>query len=413
MPLLVLLAGGLNFISSTPAPISTNLRYPWHWWDYGSPYPPFGLPTSREILLNNFTSADLKAVLKYGCVLDKDREFFAEELNMISNSSRFNEYNVRNMCNEFLVKGVIAEACELHGESNGLCSNHTSSGTISVVDRIRDYIYDHDGATIYELKDNFNLDILDVVRYVNTLNYTIVSQNIVIPTKFLDDLKEQRLETATKHLKLLYEDRNMLDRIVAVDELYINRHNVWIFVAFHQNRVLAYRILSQKTRPNEQLFYSFMAEDVATAIREESEKVFQFPGHEKDAIYMLMDHAKAHETAEIRRLFSRHGWQRLVQDPFSPDQNPCRSHGSIALMGLLEDNLFESKEKAIRAFKVEAEHIKIFSNFRGIADLPETWRQILANEGDFVRMYYKSKLDNHIPEFWRPDTMYNYDNYLY
>lgn len=98
---------------------------------------------------------------------------------------------------------------------------------------------------------------------------------------------------------------------------------------------------------------------------------------------VLMDNARYHWTPLIQSFFSTHLWERLEQSPYSPDQQPCDSHGFRDLKRRIAGRRFASRQELIDAVVAHINEICEQRSFEGIYALPDAWTRIVDNNGDY------------------------------
>jgi transposase len=149
---------------------------------------------------------------------------------------------------------------------------------------------------------------------------------------------------------------------------------VGVVVAFWKDQVLTYMVLDERENMNGDRFKYFLEHYLYVAIRR---KRIARPK-------LLMDNARYHFPPQVQDFIDSRHWVIIRQDPYSPDENPCDSHGFAQLKGPLRGRRFETRQGLIAAFDGQVDRVNENRNFRGIQELPETWRAIVAKGGDYV-----------------------------
>lgn len=99
---------------------------------------------------------------------------------------------------------------------------------------------------------------------------------------------------------------------------------------------------------------------------------------------LLMDNARYHFTPLVRQYINMRDWTIMRQDPYSPDQNPCDSHGFRQLKAPLRGRRFASRAGLLNAFEEVVDGVIQNNTFSGITELPQTWQAIIDSAGHYV-----------------------------
>lgn len=99
---------------------------------------------------------------------------------------------------------------------------------------------------------------------------------------------------------------------------------------------------------------------------------------------LLMDNARYHFTAHVRQYIDMRNWSIMNQDPYSPDEQPCDSHGFRQLKAPLRGERFETRRGLLSAFESVVDGVIQNKTFSGITELPQTWQAIIDSAGNYV-----------------------------
>lgn len=149
---------------------------------------------------------------------------------------------------------------------------------------------------------------------------------------------------------------------------------VGVAVAFWKRTVLSYMVLPQGQHMNANRFLEFLRDNVYPAVRQ---KRIARP-------VILMDNARYHFSQVVIDYINERNWEVLNQNPYSPDQNPCDSHGFRQLKQPLRGRRFSSREALLTSFVMVVEGVTQNKTFSGIEDLPQTWQTIIDNSGHYA-----------------------------
>lgn len=149
---------------------------------------------------------------------------------------------------------------------------------------------------------------------------------------------------------------------------------VGVVVAFWKRKVLTYQALEQGEHMTGERFQRFLEDNVYVMVRE---RRIARP-------ILLMDNARYHFSPIVKMYMDQRKWTVLSQDPYSPDENPCDSHGFRQLKEPLRGTRFPDRVALLEAFFNVCEDVSNNDRFSGIVELPKTWQAIVDNNGDYV-----------------------------
>jgi histone-lysine N-methyltransferase SETMAR len=149
---------------------------------------------------------------------------------------------------------------------------------------------------------------------------------------------------------------------------------VMMIVAFHQNRIIVYRILPQNVNVNFEVYLSFLSEVLHPAIRE----------HRIKRPLILHDNARPHKHEEVQRFFKRHQWEELKHPPYSPDLNPCDYDGIARIKRPNKGMRFADENELHAAYDRVIEEINLNNEATGIRHLPQRWAMVTQTGGEYI-----------------------------
>lgn len=195
-------------------------------------------------------------------------------------------------------------------------------------------------------------------------------------TDAYNTLRVERVQTANRFLSRYRRDNSVLNRIVAVDEMWAIDGRLQIVVAYCRTRVLSFMFMPEGHSLTSQLFLEFIHTRLASDVHN--------IGLNNPII--LMDNLRAHYTDSVMRELNDRGWAVWQQPRLSPDMMPC----DIDLFPLLKRLLLRS------CFNGNIDEIKITIaaalrtlNGQGILqainNLPFIWQEIIDMNGEHRR----------------------------
>lgn len=368
-----------------------------------SPTPPPGLqdviPEGRNPtldLINSVTIQEQRSWIKIETIAKTKQKDMFNKLTALLGDKAIKQTTVSKLNREFL-DGVRLTTADLPRSGRPATANNDVTQ-----ERALDYIADHDGARVSELAEFLDVSESSVNRILHELGFNFVESKYV-PYRLTPTQKIQRTITAEQNLVMYREIHNFLLKIITIDETwlpqympvtgarrgqwvgpgdeadpiprgYANTFKVGVVVAFWDNKVLAYAYLPQGENMNQQRFKDFLMDQFLAASRRNR---IHNP-------YILMDNARYHFTDSVKTFMQEQNWKILRQDAYSPDENPCDSHGFRMLKQPLQGRRFNNRDEMIQAFEAEVINFNQRGTFSGIKKLPETWQAIIDKNGEYV-----------------------------
>jgi histone-lysine N-methyltransferase SETMAR len=147
-----------------------------------------------------------------------------------------------------------------------------------------------------------------------------------------------------------------------------------MIVAFHQNRVLGYRILEKNKNINHEIYLDFLSQIILPAIK-------QLRIHRP---IILHDNATPHKHSKVKDFLVSHRWEELKHPPYSPDLNPCDYDGIYRIKRPNKDKRFNAPNELEMAYKKVIDDINLKGSATGISHLPLRWALVNQSEGEYI-----------------------------
>jgi len=101
-------------------------------------------------------------------------------------------------------------------------------------------------------------------------------------------------------------------------------------------------------------------------------------------VWYLHDNARPHVASATRDKLSELEWEVIPHPPYSPDLAPTDYHLFRSLSHHLAGRSFETEDDLKTALAEFFDQLPPNFCERGILSLPERWRQVINNNGDYV-----------------------------
>jgi [histone H3]-lysine36 N-dimethyltransferase SETMAR len=147
-----------------------------------------------------------------------------------------------------------------------------------------------------------------------------------------------------------------------------------LIVAFHKNRVLAYKIIPRNQNINFEIYHEFLSQTLHSAITT----------HRIHRPIILHDNARPHKHSKIQEFFATHRWEELKHPPYSPDLNPCDFEGIAKIKKPNKDTKFGTPAELEQAYSRVIYDLNVKQAFNGISHLPARWGLVKQQNGDYI-----------------------------
>ena len=346
------------------------------------------------------TREEQRAYIKIECAGGASPAEVVRRLNRILGTERaLSESWIMRLCREFNNgRRTGIECLQRSGRPRTATGDENIEQMIAIIAQT-------DGMTAEEISLHLGVSESSVLRMLHQVGYQYVRSRWV-PHELSEGQRNTRVELARSYLQRYEQDNSLLDRIIAVDETWLpsympltdSRARSWVppgetpppqvrenhpdfkvgaVVAFWKRQVLTVMILESDQTMSGDRFLEFVKDYLLPAIRKERRTLT------RPAI--LMDNARYHFASQVKEFFrSRRSWEILKQNPYSPDQNPCDSHGFRQLKSSLRGRRFAIPEGLLAEFSDAVDRVNAQKNFAGIDELPRTWQAIIDQNGNYV-----------------------------
>lgn len=147
-----------------------------------------------------------------------------------------------------------------------------------------------------------------------------------------------------------------------------------MIVAFHQNRVIAYKILPKNTNVNFEVYHEFLSQLLFTAIKQ----------HRIHNPIILHDNARPHKHSKIQEFLATHQWEELKHPAYSPDLNPCDFDGIARIKKPNKGKRFTSPAELEMAYSQVILELNLKGSATGISQLPSRWGLVKQSNGEYI-----------------------------
>jgi histone-lysine N-methyltransferase SETMAR len=147
-----------------------------------------------------------------------------------------------------------------------------------------------------------------------------------------------------------------------------------MIVAFHKNRILAFRILPKNINVNFEVYYEFLSQVLHSAINQ----------HQIRNPIILHDNARPHKHSKIQEFLAAQGWEGLKHPPYSPDLNPCDFDGIPRIKRPNKGKRFTTPADLEQAYTRVIHEINIRNSATGISHLPNRWGLVKQTNGEYI-----------------------------
>lgn len=279
-------------------------------------------------------------------------------------------------------------------------SDKPRSGRPSTVDNdaLKNLVEESPRSTTREYAETLGCAQSTVVTHLESLG-KVPKLGVWVPHLLSQRNREQRLDACTSLLS--YSRRtDWLDTVITGDEkwvLYVNvaRKHSWVDKnapalptakpEVHQRKVMLSVwwdsqgvLLFELLPPNRTITADYYCEQLER-LREEIIRLRPL----QRQVRFLHDNARPHVATVTRQKLLDLGWEVLVHPPYSPDLAPSDFHLFRSLQNHLRGKEYVSNdqiERDLRQF-FESKPRDFFK--RGIHNLPDRWRKVLAADGEY------------------------------
>lgn len=253
-----------------------------------------------------------------------------------------------------------------------------------------------------EIAERLNCDKSTAFRHIKKLDY-ISKLDLWVPHLLTDKNKLDRVSSCNSLLGRLTNDP-FLDRLVTGDEKWIEYNNIhrkrsWrqgnepgqptAKAGLHPQKVLMsiwwdckgvifYELLPTNETINSDK-YCRQLDQLKVAIQEKRPILANRKG-----IIFHHDNARPHTSMQTQKKLRELNWDLLIHPPYSPDLAPSDFHLFRSLQNNLTGKKFASRE-ALKNYLDSFFANKLISFYdRGIRMLPERWKQVVENDGNYI-----------------------------
>ncbi len=147
-----------------------------------------------------------------------------------------------------------------------------------------------------------------------------------------------------------------------------------MIIAFYQNLILAYQVLSKNTNVNFEVYLDFLSQVILPAIK-------QLQNHRP---IILHDNVKPHKHSKLQNFFVRHRCRQWKHPPYSPDLNPCDYDGIYRIKRPNKDKRFNTPDELEVAYKEVIDDINLNGSATGTSHLQLRWVLVNQTEGEYI-----------------------------
>jgi histone-lysine N-methyltransferase SETMAR len=254
-----------------------------------------------------------------------------------------------------------------------------------------------------ELALELNVDIATISRRLHAMG-KIRKLGKWVPHQLNENQLKARIETCKKHLAE-HKKHSFLSRIVTGDEKWVYYDNpkrkadyvdpgqpstsqskrdihcqkVMLCIWWDQKGVVYYELL----KPGETVTadrYRMQLIKMEHALKNKRPRI----ASKRDKVLFHDDNARPHRAQIVKKKVEDFGWDRLDQPAYSPDLAPSDYHLFRSIQIALADVRFHNPEEVRKWVDdwIAGKDEEFFR--RGIHKLPERWREVIANDGEYI-----------------------------
>ena len=253
--------------------------------------------------------------------------------------------------------------------------------------------------TTREMADELTCSHTAVNSHLQALG-KVKKQSVWVPHDLSEFNRQCRVEACTSLLSL-HLTTSWLDSVVTGDEkwvLYDNvvRRHAWVSkgepaptqpkVGLHPrkvmlsvwwdvNGVILFELLPHNTTITASLYCDQLERLKAELYRKRQRR---------RTIRFLHDNARPHTAKMTREKLLELGWEILPHPPYSPDLAPSDYHLFRSLQNHLRGKTFANDEEIAADLSAFFDGQPQSFYARGVRQLPQRWRQVIDNDGDYI-----------------------------
>lgn len=313
---------------------------------------------------------------------------------------------VKNICDVFGENAVSIPTCERwfakFKRGNFNLEDQPRSGRPSGIDDdiVRNLVDTNSRISTQEIAERLNIDRSTAFRHLKKLGYSL-KLDVWVPHNLTERNKMDRVSTANSLLGRLKTDP-FLDRLVTGDEIWIQYNNAerkrtWrqknecdqaktglqsqkamLSVWWDCKGVIFYELLSVGEIVTSDK-YCQQLDNLKAAIEEKRSVLAK----RKDVVFHH-NNARSHISMQTQRKLRELNWDLLLHPPYSPDISPSDYYLFRSLQNSLNGRKFTSFNDLNNYISLFFDEKPATFYDRGIRMLPERWRKIVENDGDYL-----------------------------
>lgn len=185
-------------------------------------------------------------------------------------------------------------------------------------------------------------------------------------------IRNERVNFARSSYQAYRRDNYILNRIVAIDEFWIERGTQQMIAAYAQDQIIAFKYLPIQRTLNSSLMIEFINDHLSIGL--------ESIGISEPII--LMDNLRAHFTSAVVSEFSSRGWTLWSQPRGSQDMMPLDIDVFPCLKVYLKRRCYYNNAEMRNAVTSAILDMNARRCMRSLRRLPDIWLEVIANSGD-------------------------------
>jgi len=145
-------------------------------------------------------------------------------------------------------------------------------------------------------------------------------------------------------------------------------------IAFHQNLIFAYRVLSKIINADSEVYLEFLSRVILSAIKQ--------PWIHRPPI--LHNNVTPHRHWKVEDFFLRYRWGQLKCPPYKPNLNPYDYDGIYKIKRPNKDKTFNTPNELEGAYKQVIDDINLNGSTTGTDYLLLRWALVNQTEGGHI-----------------------------
>ena len=183
-------------------------------------------------------------------------------------------------------------------------------------------------------------------------------------------LMTERVNIASQFLQAYQQDVGVLDRLIAVDEMWVVQSELLLIAATFRDRIIAYRFVRDHGM-NRNDFRSFIREELSNAIREYN---IHMPT-------ILIDNLRTHITGEVSQALVEAQIRVWLNPRYSQDMMPLDIDTFDCIRQRVSEDCYTDRDNLINAVIEAIEDINRSNCLRSMGNLPLIWQEVISRQG--------------------------------